>query len=91
MKRISLLSLIVGMLVTVSVMGTSTMQAEASGCSNWEIFNIGDTYCIDDGCGIIWHEEQTHIQYKNYKRTCVSNDGKVTTEHKSEVEKLGCC
>lgn len=91
MKRISLLGLIAGMLVTVSVMGTSTMQAEASGCSNWEIYTIGNTYCIYDACGFMWQKDQTQYQYKYYKRTCVSDDGKITTEHKSEAEKLGCC
>lgn len=91
MKKTRLLSLIAGLLVTVSVMGAPFMQAEASGCSNYEIYDIGTPFCKDERCGFLWLNAQTHYQRKYYQRTCTSNDGKETTDYKSELEKLGCC
>lgn len=91
MKKTRLLSLIAALLMTVSVMGAPAMQAEAAGCGNWEIYATGTPFCKDEGCGFLWLNSQTHYQRKYYKRTCVSNDNKVTTEYNSSLEKLGCC
>lgn len=91
MKKTSLLKLIAALLVTVSVIGAPDIQAEAAGCSNWEIYLVGTPFCKSDRCGFLWLKPQTQYQRKHYKRTCVSNTGEVTTEYKSSLEKLGCC
>lgn len=92
MKKTRLLRLIAALLMTVSVMGAPAMQAEAAGCSNWQIYSTGTPFCRQhDRCGFLWLKSETHYQYKYYKKTCVSNTGEVTTEYKSSMEKLGCC
>lgn len=91
MKKARLLSLIAALLVTVSVVGVPTMQVEAAGCGNWEIYATGTPYCVENGCGFLWLKPESHYQSKYYKRTCVSNTNKVTTEYKYKSEKLGCC
>lgn len=91
MKKKRLWRLIAALLVTVSVVGAPAIQVEAAGCGNWEIFTTGTPYCEDARCGFLWLKKQTHYQSKFYKRTCVSNDNKVTTDYKISTEKLGCC
>lgn len=91
MKKTRLLSVIAALLVTFSVMGASTMQVKAEGCGNWYVYYTGTPYCKNEGCGFLWLNPQTNYQSLYYKRTCVSNDNKVTTDYKHSVEKIGCC
>lgn len=91
MKKKRVLNLMAALLMTVSVIGGTTLQASAEGCGNWEAYLTGTPYCIDEGCGFLWLNPQTHYQRMYYKRSCVSGDNKVTTEYMSSLEKLGCC
>lgn len=91
MKKKRVLNLMAALLMAVSVMGGTTMQASAEGCGNWQIYSTGSPFCDDEGCGFLLLNPQTNYQRKYYKRTCVSNDNKVTTEYSSSLEKLGCC
>lgn len=88
-KRV--MGVMLSLFMAVSVMGTTTMQVSAAGCSNWQIYSTSASYCKDESCGFLWLNPQTNYQTKYYKRTCVSNSGKVTTEYKNSLEKLGCC
>lgn len=91
MKKTGLWSLIAALLVAVNVMGVPAVQVEAAGCGNWVCHKVGDPFCKEKGCGIFWNEDEVHYQRMYYKRTCVEDDNSVWTEHKSELEYLGCC
>lgn len=90
-KKTRILKLVAALLVTVSVMATPAMQAEAAGCGNWVCDKVGEPYCEKKGCGIFWYKKEVHYQRMYYKRSCVENDNSIWTEHRSELKYLGCC